>query len=249
MTYTPNSGATGTDSFTFKANDGTADSNIATISITIEDDGGGGGEIAFRAASSGANTVATTLVIPTPSGVVPGDVLIASVDIAGTPTTTAPAGWTLIRTDTRGTRLRKLSYFHVAGASEPSSYRWTFNAARAAGGGIAAYSGVDTSDPIDASGGKANAASTSITAPSITTTVPDALLVGLFGMRGKRTVTPPTVMSERWDVASTTGTPKVTSEAADEAQPSAGATGTRIATASNTGVNIGQLIALRPAGP
>ncbi|HEX8833244.1 MAG TPA: Ig-like domain-containing protein, partial [Abditibacteriaceae bacterium] len=33
--YTPNANITGTDSFTFKANDGTLDSNIATVSVTI----------------------------------------------------------------------------------------------------------------------------------------------------------------------------------------------------------------------
>ena len=35
LTYTPTSNYNGSDSFTFKANDGTADSNIATISITV----------------------------------------------------------------------------------------------------------------------------------------------------------------------------------------------------------------------
>jgi hypothetical protein len=35
LTYTPNSGYSGSDSFTFKANDGTADSNVATVSITV----------------------------------------------------------------------------------------------------------------------------------------------------------------------------------------------------------------------
>ena len=34
-TYTPNANFSGTDSFTFKANDGTVDSNIATVSITV----------------------------------------------------------------------------------------------------------------------------------------------------------------------------------------------------------------------
>src|SRR5207342_992579 len=38
-TYTPNTGYVGPDSFTFKANDGTADSNTATVSITVEDKG------------------------------------------------------------------------------------------------------------------------------------------------------------------------------------------------------------------
>jgi uncharacterized repeat protein (TIGR01451 family) len=35
LIYTPNSGYTGTDSFTFKANDGLTDSNIATVSISV----------------------------------------------------------------------------------------------------------------------------------------------------------------------------------------------------------------------
>jgi len=35
LTYTPSNNYSGSDSFTFKANDGTADSNIATISITV----------------------------------------------------------------------------------------------------------------------------------------------------------------------------------------------------------------------
>ena len=35
LTYTPNAGYVGPDSFTFKANDGTTDSNTATVSITV----------------------------------------------------------------------------------------------------------------------------------------------------------------------------------------------------------------------
>jgi hypothetical protein len=35
LTYTPASGYTGADSFTYKANDGVSDSNIATVSITV----------------------------------------------------------------------------------------------------------------------------------------------------------------------------------------------------------------------
>jgi ribosomal protein S30 len=35
LTYTPNASYTGSDSFTFKANDGKVDSNVATVSITV----------------------------------------------------------------------------------------------------------------------------------------------------------------------------------------------------------------------
>jgi len=37
LNYNPNTGYVGPDSFTFKANDGTTDSNTATVSITVED--------------------------------------------------------------------------------------------------------------------------------------------------------------------------------------------------------------------
>jgi hypothetical protein len=35
-TYTPNPGFTGSDNFTFKVNDGTADSNVSTVTITVD---------------------------------------------------------------------------------------------------------------------------------------------------------------------------------------------------------------------
>jgi hypothetical protein len=43
LTYNPNPDYVGSDSFTFKANDGSADSNIAIISISIKETGQGGG--------------------------------------------------------------------------------------------------------------------------------------------------------------------------------------------------------------
>jgi hypothetical protein len=42
-TYTPAKNFTGSDSFTFKVNDGKADSNVATVSISVTASGGGGG--------------------------------------------------------------------------------------------------------------------------------------------------------------------------------------------------------------
>jgi hypothetical protein len=39
FTYTANSGLSGTDSFTFKASDGKADSNIATVQVTLDESG------------------------------------------------------------------------------------------------------------------------------------------------------------------------------------------------------------------
>ena len=49
FTYTPNAGFTGTDTFTYRANDGTTNSNVATVTVTV---GGGGGGNAAPAAQN-----------------------------------------------------------------------------------------------------------------------------------------------------------------------------------------------------
>src|SRR5437660_7269019 len=106
--------------------------------------------------------------------------------------------------------------------------------------------GVNNAAPVDAHGGAVNgSAVTTITAPSVTTTVAGDELVGLFGIGGGNSITPPAGTSERAEAASTAGSLHVTWEGSDSAAPSAGPTGSR--TASIAHPNIGQLIALRPA--
>jgi hypothetical protein len=182
---------------------------------------------------------------------VANDVLLAQITVrGGTGTTiTAPAGWTLVRRDDSTTTLAQAVFVLVAGASEPADYTWTFSPSQKASGGIIAYSGVNAAAPVNVHGGQANASSTSVTAPSVTTTVANARLVGFFGAARDTLFTPPAGMTEQWDIASTGGaaTSRTASEEADEALGAAGATGTRVATAAAAAVNIGQLVALAPA--
>ena len=91
----------------------------------------------------------------------------------GTGTTiTPPSGWTLIRRDDSTTLLAKASYYKVATGSEPANHTGNFGSKHKATGGIQAYFNVDTTNPINASSGQANPASTSVTRPSLTTTLP-----------------------------------------------------------------------------
>ncbi len=204
--------------------------------------------ISFRSASSADNVSATTLVLPKPAGVVADDALLASVAVRGAPTITPPSGWTLVRLDLSASTVRQAVFVHIAGDAEPASYTFTLSTAQSAAGGIVAYGGVDGSNPIDVHGGQANASSTSISAPSITTSGPNRMLVGFFGTAALTTETAPAGMVERFDEAvPSTNTYKVTAGADDELLAGAGATGTRAALAANTGVNVGQLMALRPA--
>jgi hypothetical protein len=207
--------------------------------------------ITFRSASQAANRGATTLALGRPSGIQAGDVLVASLDLhfstASAPAITPPTGWQLALTETASGGLVKATYWHVAAASEPTSYTWKFSAASAASGIVLAYTGVDPTTPIDASAGQANAKGTRITAPSVTASVAGSMLVALFGSSTSTTFTPPTGMAERGDVAVSSGTLKSSSEACDAVLAAAGATGTRTAVAAKSATAIGQLVVLRPA--
>jgi len=245
LTYTPSAGFNGPDSFTFKANDGAADSNTATVTVTV---GTAPAGITFRSAASAQNPTATTLTIGRPAGVVAGDVMVAGIGIRGAPAVATPAGWTLIRTDAAGTYTTQALYYRVATAAEPASYTWSFSQSVPAAGGISAYQGVSTANPVNASGGTGtNSTTVSILAPSITTTVPGAEVVGFFSIGGTNSITAPAGMTERAEASSTAGSNHATWETSDFTQPTAGATGTRTATGTNAHPNVGALVALTPA--
>ena len=201
--------------------------------------------ITLRAAAQAANRGATTLVLQRPSGVQSGDVLVASIDVRGAPSITAPNGWTLVEPVTAGTDLTKATYWFPVGANPPASYAWTFSVSATASGVVLAYSGVDQAQPVDTSSSQANASGAAITAPSVVGSA-GSMLVGFFGMATNATFTPPNGMAERGDVAAS-GSIKVASEAADLRLTAAGATGVRTATATKAAASIGQLVVLRPA--
>jgi fibronectin type 3 domain-containing protein len=202
--------------------------------------------IAFRGSSSAQANGGTSLVVSRPSGVVSDDVLLAVVGMRGTPSITPPSGWSLVRVDTNGTALRQATYLRVAQGSEPASYAWGFGSKQTATGAILAYAGVSTSGPLDGSSGRVNASSSSVTADPVTTTVPDAVVIGLFGTATNASISPPAAMTEQIEIA-VSGKQKAATEGADALKAATGSTGARVATASAAAVSIGQLVALRPA--
>lgn len=110
------------------------------------------------------------LVIAVPRATVAGDVLVAQVSTSAPAVTqNPPAGWTLIDSSTN-TLVRQAIFWRVATSSEPASY--TFNSAGYTSGGMAAYSGVDTTHPLNAWSVSTYGAATPIT----TTSKPTKLL-------------------------------------------------------------------------
>src|SRR2546428_6918561 len=111
-------------------------------------------------------------------------------------------------------------------------------------GAIVSYSGVDTTTPINVENGQATAASTTHSTPSITTTVANCRLVTSFARAGTGTWTPPAGMTERSD-----STAQAVALGVDDLlQASAGATGTKTATASVSKVGATHILALKPGG-
>jgi len=197
--------------------------------------------------ATGGEGSGSTLVINKPTGVVENDVLIAWVVWDTTPTITA-SGWTQItgsplsNSDQRGA-----FWYKVAGGSEPSTYTFSGTSFDRAGG-IIAFSGVDTSTPVEAQGSQTNSSTSSVTAPTITTSTDGAMLVfaGMMDSSAGSTVsaTVPGGMTERVDVPVTSGWSWA--YMATEIKATAGSTGTRVATASRSDDNGGFLIALKP---
>jgi hypothetical protein len=163
---------------------------------------------------------------------------------------TPPSGWTLVRRDssTKGDKLTQAVYVKAASSSEPASYTWGFPYKTAAAGAILVYSGVDNANPVLTHSGRFVASSSLMTAPSVSVSVSGALVVGLFGNSGAGAVSPPAGMAERYESIAS-GNYRATSEGADYVPASVGSTGDKSAQGTGTSSsNIGQLVALRPAG-
>jgi hypothetical protein len=205
-----------------------------------------------RASSSNTANAATSIAFATPAGTSAGDVLVATVahQVGQARNLTPPAGWTAIPgTDVAdGNNARIHAWYRVATAFEPLSYTFTLTggSGQDISGGIAAVQGANTATPINASNGQKNPnQSKNVTAPSVTTTVDNALL--LFGGTCSAAVTyaPPSGFTEHWD-RSSGGTYKVSTEFATKGAGAAGATGSPVATASSSCRGAGINIAVAP---
>ena len=112
---------------------------------------------------------------------------------------------------------------------------------------VVAYGGVDTTSSF-AVASRANTAATAVVAPTVIADTAGSRLVGFFTTATNATFTPPTGMAERCEILNS-GSVKLAAEAADSSLGGIGPTGPRTATASKSGVSIGQLIVLRPVLP
>jgi len=165
------------------------------------------GAISFRDSSS-TNTpiVAVSLAIPKPVALAVGDVMVATIAIKiATLTPPTPAGWSLAVDTVDGTSLRQLTFYRVADASDVAATSFTFPLGGSSRGmcGIAAYSGVDPTHPLDtASGVASGAGGLSAAAPRIATANLRAGVVVATGWTLNQAVTADGATTERYRDAS-----------------------------------------------
>ncbi len=201
-------------------------------------------------ASTTFQSLGPSAAITVPASTQTGDLLITFTGTSN-PNVTAPAGWNLLRADDHGAAGSYTKvYWRVATAGDPgTTYTWTSSGSVYGGGSVMlVYRGIDQTTPFDTHGGGIYSGTTSLTAPSITTTVGDTRLVALYfheaGGDTSTTITEPPGMTEVFEG----GSASRTMEVADEEFAATGATGSRTATASKADDGIGVLIALRASG-
>lgn len=209
--------------------------------------------ISLRSVSSANNAAGSSaLTLAKPAGATTDDVLVANITVqGGTATTvTAPPGWTLVSgTNSNGTAVRTASYYRVLTSADAATSSWTFtfNTSREAAGGIAAYVGANTANPIDVSAVQTNASTTSHLAPSVTPTKHGSKVITIVGAVGGTTFTPATGgMTERYDIASS-GTNRVSTTLEDGNQAATAATGNKQVNSGLAGVSVAYTLALNPA--
>ncbi|HEY9357580.1 MAG TPA: PKD domain-containing protein [Arthrobacter sp.] len=230
-----------------------AGSASATSTITVNAVTPPGGVTVVGSVSAYSGTTASTVNLSAPSGTADGDVLVASITADLNPTmTSVPAGWTPIvnalginSSPTSGARI--FAYYHVVGPADPQSYGWTLSSPVKWGAGLTAYRGVNNATPLDspvATAVNATYQATSITAPSITTASPNAMLIGAVGYDASTPgIAPPGGWTERWEAAG-----GQIAESADSVQPVAGASGTATWTLGAARAVAVWRTALKPAG-
>jgi hypothetical protein len=185
------------------------------------------------------------VVLDAPAGLQGGDFLLASIFAdANTGTVTPPTGWMqhAFLDGSASGNYAATWLFHVAGPNEPAS--WTFVVAAgptSVAGALVVYRNVATSAPFDTQTSASFVAS-GFTAPSITTTVANDMLVAMFvdGTMSGLSIGAPSGMSSA-----------ISSDPIgifDALQPTTGPTGSKTAPLSPSPLGIGAVdyVALAP---
>ncbi|MCB1703982.1 MAG: hypothetical protein KDI17_03915 [Halioglobus sp.] len=136
----------------------------------------------FHTSSTAAESAnVTSLTIATPAGTASGDLLLATISTDGSITFNTPADWTLLdQGQSPGSNSTLAVFYRIATAAEASSHVFTWSGGEEAAGAILRYSGVSTSEPVEAFAA-GTGTSTSPTSPATAALSADTRVVRVYG--------------------------------------------------------------------
>jgi len=200
---------------------------------------------------------ANNFTINKPTSTAAGDLLIVAISIEkGTEVTSLSFGgsinWILLESS-GSTDFGMRTYYRFAGASEPTTYSFTFkkgsgNLSSKYSASITRFTGVNTTTPIQvkASSSSSDNSSTTVTAPKVTTTVNNTYIALFFANKKNSTYTPGDGIAEKYDGIRSDNTSLMMAE---YVQGTAGDAGPFTATASEKEWSSAHTIALNAAPP
>jgi hypothetical protein len=193
---------------------------------------------------------AVNLSLTTPASAQPDDVMVAAVGFSNySAAIVPPAGWTLVRrvNNSAATSNALAVYLRKAQAGEPASHAWAISGGTFLVGGIQAFSGVDTTTPIDVENGLTTPSATAHDTPSISTTDANRMLVTAHTYASSQTWTPQAGLTEGFDRPSGANSATGQSIAGGyQLQAAAGASGAKRSTAGGSAdVGNTHILALR----
>jgi hypothetical protein len=155
----------------------------------------------YKMPSAKAGTTTGSLTISKPTNATQGDLLIAAIAYRpNTATATPPQGqgWTLIRrlSNSNSNANNLEVYRKFVGANEPANYTWQMTGAAGSNGGIMAFAGASSSNPINVENGRSYPATSEHLTPTVTATASNTMLVAVYGYSSARSWTAPTGMFE-----------------------------------------------------
>jgi len=196
---------------------------------------------------TGVGSGSSSPVVSKPAGTVSGDLLVVGLMYEkGTGTTpSAPTGWTEIKVVNQANNVGMATYYKVANGSEPTSFTFGLTKSPKWSIGITRIEGADPNNPINAKSWASGTSGNVPTAPSITTTMCNTLVMTFFSNKKDATWTPPPGTTELYD-APNNQNGLTSNMMAHYLMPDKGITGSKSAIPSIGDSWVAQQIAINP---
>jgi Big-like domain-containing protein len=180
-TYTADAGFSGTDTFTYRANDGTANSAAATVSAAVTSGSGGGPVALVQEKSVGGSGVSLPVALGAASG--SGSALVAAVAVAAGSSASVlgvsdSSGGAWVRGAVgfqSGTNSRVELWYRLA-APSVSSVTVTLSAAKSAAVNVSEWSGVAAVSALDGSAQGGSPTASTVQTPTLATSAADLVI-------------------------------------------------------------------------